>query len=307
MVDENIIPPEPLSKGEIEEISSGILKHPAFKLFADDKIMKVIFGDIEWPTEFDQYVIENPTNADEAIVSQIAWLAKASAYILMRLKRWVEMGAEKEVEQFYKTYNKPFMYQMSAINITCGYILDILPARLPTYEQRFREQYEKILSVAQKADKEQDNKLGTGISSFKSAARDLHGTVSMIHSEACMELEKLTKQTSGKAGKTETGGNAAPATIINIDKINKLGVLGNVQAENVQTGDYSSIHKQPTMDKKAEKWYRNRTIQAAFITTITFILLTILGLFLNYYYFRANLAEKNGNPKIQAPRMHQSK
>jgi hypothetical protein len=42
----------------------------------------------------------------------------------------------------------------------------------------------------------------------------------------------------------EAGQNATSTTIINIDKIDKLGVLGNVQAESVQTGDYSSIHKQ---------------------------------------------------------------
>jgi len=34
----------------------------------------------------------------------------------------------------------------------------------------------------------------------------------------------------------KTGGNATPTTIINIDK---LGVLGNVKAESVQTGDYA--------------------------------------------------------------------
>ena len=48
----------------------------------------------------------------------------------------------------------------------------------------------------------------------------------------------------------EPGGNAAPATIINIDKVDKLGVLGNVQAESVQTGDNSSIHKQTIITEK---------------------------------------------------------
>ena len=47
----------------------------------------------------------------------------------------------------------------------------------------------------------------------------------------------------------ETGGNAITAKIINIG--NFKGVLGDIQAENVQTGDYSSIHKQPiTVEKK---------------------------------------------------------
>ena len=181
----------------------GILKHPALKPLADGKIMKVIFGDLEWPTEFDQYIIENPTDEGELIISQLAWLAKASAYILMRLKRWLEMGAEKEVKQFYKTYINPFAFQMNAINVTCGDLLDILPARLPTLEQRFREQYVKMLSVAEKADKERFSKLGECINSFKATSRDFHGTVFMIHSEAFIELKKLTQSASGKAGDTK--------------------------------------------------------------------------------------------------------
>jgi hypothetical protein len=48
----------------------------------------------------------------------------------------------------------------------------------------------------------------------------------------------------------ETGGNATPATIINIAKIDKLGVLGDVRAESVQTGDNSSIHKQMITGEK---------------------------------------------------------
>jgi hypothetical protein len=43
--------------------------------------------------------------------------------------------------------------------------------------------------------------------------------------------------------------DATPAKIINIG--NFKGVLGDVQAENLQTGDYASIHKHPvTADKK---------------------------------------------------------
>lgn len=48
---------------------------------------------------------------------------------------------------------------------------------------------------------------------------------------------------------TEIEQKTAPAKIINIG--NFKGVLGDIQAENVQTGDYSSIHKQPvTAEKK---------------------------------------------------------
>jgi hypothetical protein len=44
--------------------------------------------------------------------------------------------------------------------------------------------------------------------------------------------------------KDETKQNTTPAKVINIG--NFKGVLGDVQAENVQTGDRASIHKQPT-------------------------------------------------------------
>lgn len=53
------------------------------------------------------------------------------------------------------------------------------------------------------------------------------------------------------AGKPETGGSATPAKIINIE--NFRGILADdVQAEIVQTGDSSSIHKQ-TIPKEKEK------------------------------------------------------
>lgn len=71
----------------------------------------------------------------------------------------------------------------------------------------------------------------------------------------------------------ETGQNATPATIINIEK---LGVLGDLQAENVQTGDYSSIHKQPTAREKKPKL---RIISWIFAKTSHFILTVIVTIF----------------------------
>jgi hypothetical protein len=66
--------------------------------------------------------------------------------------------------------------------------------------------------------------------------------------------------------------NATPATIINIDKIDKLGVLGNVQAEIVQTGDYSSIHEQMiTGEKKRGIFIRLLKIIGAIAALLTIL------------------------------------
>jgi len=233
-------------------------------------------GGIEWPTEFDKFIFEEPKNADELIQSQTAWLAKTSAYIAMHLKRWWE-----------KKVVSPFTNRMMQIRQPCEDLLNVLPARLPAFQQRFREKYEQMLSVAKKADE-----VGTGIINFKVSARDFYEIVMMIHSEALVALKaSLAEKAAGKRG------NATAATIINIDK---LGVLGDVQAENVQTGDYSSIHKQPTIDKKAERWYQNRNLQATFII----ILVTIAGWFLIPYI--NSRMRPNGNPKMRAPSMPQT-
>lgn len=155
-----------------KELIDGILKHPAFRLF-DDKIKKVLIDDIEWPTEFDKFISKNPKNANELIQSQTAWLAKTSAYIAMHLKKWWE-----------KKIIGPFTNQVMQIRQPCEDLLDVLPARLPAFQQRFREKYEQMLSVAKKADE-----VGTGIINFKVAARDFYEIVMMIHSEALVTLD----------------------------------------------------------------------------------------------------------------------
>jgi hypothetical protein len=90
--------------------------------------------------------------------------------------------------------------------------------------------------------------------------------------ELAKKKNRIQQLAGGKAGEIknqkpeERGGNAAPATVINIDK---LGVLGNVQAENVQTGDYASIHKQTiTTEKKKSILIRILKITGAIIIGI---------------------------------------
>ena len=65
--------------------------------------------------------------------------------------------------------------------------------------------------------------------------------------------------------------------IINIEKFN--GVLGDVQAENVQTGDHSSIHKPPVTEKKEKGIFRKllKIIGIVIVAIIAAIVVDILG------------------------------
>ncbi len=122
---------------------------------------------------------------------------------------------------------------------------------------------------------------------------------------ALAQLQQLCAECDGKTeNPAETKQNVAPAKVINIK--NFKGILGDVQAENVQTGDSSSIHKQLATDKKPEKWYHNRTIQSALISVAALIFISVIGWLLSYYYFKTNLVQQRGNPKIQASRIPQT-
>jgi hypothetical protein len=200
-----------------KEPTNGVFDHPALKLLSEESRKRIIFGDIEWPKEFDEYISENP-KIDEYEISQMAWLAKASAYILMHLKRWVEESITKEskIYHWYADVINPFTYRMVPIKQPCEDMLDVLSARLPNLEKRFSEQHGRLLSVAEKADSERISNPVVSINSFKTAAKDFHGTVFMIHSEAIVGLEKLTKPVYSEAGdETKT----TPETERDIDKI----------------------------------------------------------------------------------------
>lgn len=79
------------------------------------------------------------------------------------------------------------------------------------------------------------------VDSLKGTLYDLADTLQQIADSAREELSSEQP--------AETERNAIPAKIFNIGSFK--GVLGDIQAENVQTGDYSSIHKQPiTAERK---------------------------------------------------------
>lgn len=173
------------------------IQDEGMKFLTGEEINEVLNGDIKLPTEFDKFISENPKSSDELILSHIAWLAKTSAYIAMHLKRWVEENPKKEhvVEVWYRKIRGPFTNRLKeTINRSCEDLLDILSVRLPSIQQRFKEQYEQLISIAKNADKEQRYRLGTGINNFKKAASSLHGTVMTIHSEALVLIVQLTSK-----------------------------------------------------------------------------------------------------------------
>jgi len=183
-------------------------------------------GGIEWPTEFDKFICEGPSTPEEFIISQPAWLAKASAHAAMYLKKCIEENPKKEhaIEDWYRIISSPFTNRIKPITPTCEGILDVLPSVLPNFEQRFREVYGKMLSVAKKADEDKAHTLGAGIRNFKLASLNLYNTTMQIHSEAIIRLGKLTKPaSSGKTGDTKpTDKNKNPRKIFGMSTLFNL-------------------------------------------------------------------------------------
>ncbi len=82
---------------------------------------------------------------------------------------------------------------------------------------------------------------------------------------------KVTDLASLKPAETER--NAAPAKII---IKNFKGVLGDVQAETVQTGDYASIHKHPVTAEKKKGIFRRIPYWIYILICLFASLITIL-------------------------------
>ncbi len=66
--------------------------------------------------------------------------------------------------------------------------------------------------------------------------------------DSCGDADRKVQDKSALKEPAEAGQDATPAKIINIE--NFKGVLGDVRAENVQTGDHASIYKQRKVEKK---------------------------------------------------------
>jgi hypothetical protein len=94
-------------------------------------------------------------------------------------------------------------------------------------------------------------------------------------------IKRIKDDRSGKAKQpAETGQKDTPAKIINIG--NFKGILGDIQAENVQTGNHASIHKQTVIVEKKKGILRRIPY---WIYILTGFLATLLGVFYYLDYF----------------------
>lgn len=210
-------PPEPLSKKEIEEQISGIMKHPALAFFADDeKRKKIYFGDVKRTTKFDKFIVESSDDADIVVKSQIALLARETDYIAILLENWAteKMNDGDTISEWYKKAQCPFTWRLrKAIHTSCECIESILAMRreLSHLRKDFETGYERLVEVAGKCDIERAKWFGVlpvkPINDFGSAAEEFQRIVLMIYSEAKIELDKLTNSNNGNMGQVKKSDN----------------------------------------------------------------------------------------------------
>jgi hypothetical protein len=121
--------------------------------------------------------------------------------------------------------------------------VDILLAKKLVLGQNIKKECDKLLKEAKLVEElYEQNAADARVEEAEvlGSARRLISRLQQIAQSARNELS--AKKLAG------TGRDITPAKIINIE--NFKGVLGDVQAENVQTGDYASIHKQPVTEEK---------------------------------------------------------
>lgn len=210
---ENIPPSEPLTDKEVEEIRNDILQHPAFNLFEDSIRLKIIFGDIAYPKEYDKFIDQESNISEMVVKSQVAILAKESAYLALHLLRWIheEIKEGDVIAGWYKKAPLPFTHRTKAPTYTSyETIKQILYMRgeLSHLRNDFKTGYERLLEVAGKCDIERPKWFGAlpvkPINDFKSAAVKFLEIVKIINSEANIALGKLTQEKGGQ----DNDGNA---------------------------------------------------------------------------------------------------
>jgi hypothetical protein len=200
---ENILPSEPLTDKEVEEIRNDILKHPALNLFEDSIRLKIIFGDIAYPKEYDKFIDQESNISEMVVKSQVAILAKESAYLALHLLRWIheEIKEGDVIAGWYTKAPLPFIHRTKAPTYTSYEIIEkILYMRVELSHLRndFKTGYERLLEVAGKCDIERSKWFGVlpvkPINDFKSAAIKFLEIVKIINSEANIALGKLTQE-----------------------------------------------------------------------------------------------------------------
>jgi len=187
---------EPLSEKELEELRSGVMKHPALELFANDTTRKkILWGDIKHPTEYDKFIVQQSDNTDVYVKSQFAYLAREFAYIGRHLERWAEEKIDSEIAEWYKRAERPFTYRLIPIHKSCEEVEGILAKRLPNLREDFKIGYKNMLAVAEQCDIDRAKWFGfvpvKPIENFQLAAEEFHKIVYTIHTEALVDMKKL--------------------------------------------------------------------------------------------------------------------
>jgi hypothetical protein len=156
-------------------------------------------GGIEYPTKFDKFIPKNinDENIGEYELAQTAYIAKTSAYIATHLQRWMKEKVVKgdKIDLAYRITSSPFAGRVMVIERDCEGMLNTLPSILPAFQERFREKYLQLCSVAKKADENEIRRVTpiTDINCFKLAAGLFNDTVMSIYSDACAKIHKLTQ------------------------------------------------------------------------------------------------------------------
>jgi hypothetical protein len=189
---------EPLSEKEFEEILSGVMKHPSLALLADETRQKIIFGDVKCPTEYDKDIVQESDNPAVVEKAQFAYLAREIAYIGRHLERLCEEKIEGDIAEWYKRAESSFTYRLVPIRGIYNNVEDVLAGRLPYRKEDFKLGFRKLLAVAKQCDIDRTGWFGQlpvkPIHNFKLAAKEFWETIRAIHTDACIALDKLTKQ-----------------------------------------------------------------------------------------------------------------
>lgn len=167
----------------------------------------IIHGDIERLCIPESDNLVNPANY---VQSSFEWIVKATGFIAEHLNRWIEEQLTPELKFWYRpSHSKPFTERLIAINKACEDLLNVLPARLPNFPQRFIEKHKELKRVASEADSRSTCDLENGIHNFKLASETFHKTILAIHSEALLYVETKAKQAGEeKSAETEQGNKA---------------------------------------------------------------------------------------------------
>lgn len=308
---ENIPPSEPLTDKEVEEIRNDILQHPAFNLCEDSIRHKIIFGDIAYPKEYDKFIDQESNISEMVVISQVAILAKESAYLALHLLRWIyeEIKEGDVIAGWYKKAPLPFTHRTKAPTYTSYKTIEqilYMRGELSHLRNDFKTGYERLLEVAGKCDIERPKWFRVlpvkPINDFKSAAVKFLEIVKIINSEANIALGKLTQENTGQdKGEIIIEGEfykqiqsdenhvlsaeAKAAILIIADETDKLAdYIKNVGPSQSARDKINRLRKRIVEDSERYGWaYVPREDRNPIATMLHDLLITIVNQILPYY------------------------